>query len=212
MPSPVVSPTYGALVSPWQVEQAVIGTLRAWVPQYIAQVEDQHGLDRGTLPRPPAAECFYGGADFDSWAEDLMPAFVVVVAVDESAERAHSAGYGQSYAVGIGAWAWGEDEDTTRMRAGLLATAAAGAFLQNVSEPIVHARMVRAPRFELPDPDRRVLGRGIVETSVFVQPVLDEKLGPVGLPQSDPDTGPLPIATINTVNVSVDAEPISDSE
>lgn len=65
------------IVSDDQVEDAVVATLRKWTPNWLAEVEDQLGLDRGYYQRPQDSS-YIVRDDFDKWPEEMLPAVVVV--------------------------------------------------------------------------------------------------------------------------------------
>jgi hypothetical protein len=183
---------YGPLIGTWDVEQAVIKTLDEWIDSYLTAVERDHEIRPRTLARPSQVDGIYGGIDFESWEEDLLPALIVVVNLAPNGdELLASAGYGQWYEVQIGAVVIGDDEHQARELGSHYIAAAAGVLVQQGSLGGFAGRteLVVAPHVEFPNLEERRLANGVCAVNVFVEPIVDEKLGPVS---PDPLTNPPP--------------------
>jgi hypothetical protein len=63
------------IVAGVDVEAWTLQTLRVWSSTYIAELERQHGIDAGTLPRIRA---WQPAPSMDKWPEDQLPTVVVM--------------------------------------------------------------------------------------------------------------------------------------
>lgn len=179
---------FGKLVTQWDIEQAVLSTLRAWLPEQLAELERQHGLPNKTIPRPPVPESIHGGTDLDTWREDNLPEVIVVVKTEGRPEPAGSGEQAQAYRVEIGCQWVGKGsqavpnpEDEARMVAGFLG-AATLLLLQHPQLGGLAERIVleQAPDTTTPDPDEKVLAQADTAFTVWVPSIVNESLGPAG--------------------------------
>ncbi len=178
---------FGVLAGPWQVEQAVIATLRLWLPEYAAEIERQAGLQKGLIGRPPVPEAYRGALDWLSLKDDWMPEVKVICNPVGEPERQASV-YMQTFAVEVWCLARSEEgsdpEASARRNAGLLALAtmllgqSAGANLGalNVLEETV---CTGTPRVEFLEPDNRRYAVGITSWQIHAE-VANPNLGPEG--------------------------------
>jgi hypothetical protein len=213
---------FGPMVAPSDVERAVVSTIATWLDTYLNELERLQGLALRFLPRPPDTasidgDSIYGGVDHNSWQEDFCPAVIVVVQPAGSTELEASSGYGQTYEVEIGSVIHGDDEDNARTIAGYYATAIAALLVQQSSLGglATRTRLTTSPHVEFLDPDRMRIAHGLCTVEVFVQPILDEKTGPL-----TPDPAPAPNVpspadpgdwpTVEHVDVEVTAEPLDE--
>jgi len=207
-----VNSNFGALVGPWQVEQAVITHLQTWLDTYLNEQERQLGLTPRASHRPDPT-WIYGATDFESYREDSTPAVIVVCnPADTGPELIASDAYEQWFSVRVGSVIVNrQDEDTTRMMASLYATAVMGALIQQGSVQGISNRTVltQSPTVDYPDPDERLLAIGITGVNISAA-IGDEKLGPIETdPTSDPPTAPADPPEVSTVTVTVQGEPLS---
>jgi hypothetical protein len=118
---PAIDP--GPIVLPSDVEAAVRETLNAWVPHYLAHIDEQAGLDRGTTEAPRLWDIASENAT--RWREETAP--VAIVACPGTVEDPELHGEAGSYAawwqVNIGVTAAGATEEGSRGLAGRLAGA-----------------------------------------------------------------------------------------
>jgi hypothetical protein len=208
---------FGPLIGLPDVETAILDTLRAWLPTYLSELERQKGLQPRSLGRPPAADSYHGGDDFDSWEEDSTPEVIVVCEPTGEAERT-AAGVFQWYEVQVGCVLIADDEDIARNQAGHWGTASMllaqqgslGGFAQ---ETVI----VGSPKVEFPNPDERRLARAVATFHVWVGPIIDPNAGPIGPnPPGSPGYGGDPEApfgdapTVESSDVTVVAEPLDE--
>ena len=186
---------FGALVSPWSVEQGVLTTLKTWVDTYLAVVEREQGLRPKTLERPPTPESIHGGtAEAIAWAEEELPALIVVVEPEGEPEVSASVGYVQGFEVQVWCVVNGKDgaelllpEESARMQASHYGAAVMLLVQQGALEipNLQWSRMVGYPRVECPEPEKRRQQASITTFHVWVGPVVDQNLGPTGLTPSE---------------------------
>lgn len=186
---------FGPLVSPEDVIQAALATLRVWLPEYCAEVERKHSLQPKTIPRPPTEECFHGGVDFESWIGEDLPEVIVTCKPSGDPERSGSVGYTQGYElklgclwVGVGSTLAEHAEDEARMVASYLGAASMLLVQQptlgGLTERLV---MTASPDVTLPNPEQRAIAQVVTGFEVWVAQILDENAGPV-----QPNPGEVP--------------------
>lgn len=213
---------FGPIYGPWDVELAVVATLRLWMPEYLAEIERKRGLHARTIPRPPDPESYHGGADFDTWVQDRTPEVIVVVHPNGRPEYAASNGYTQAYNVEVGCqWVGSgsplaeQPEDEARAVASHLGAASQLLVQQptlgGLSERVI---LAAAPDVTLPEPDRRDLAQVVTGFEVWVPTIVRELAGPVepNPPESPEYQGPeqpyTQEPTVQTTDVDIDATPI----
>jgi len=178
---------FGPIVATIDIEEAFTSTLTLWTPEWLAEVERQKGLLKGTLNRPPAPESFHGGDDFESWKSDLLPEYIVDVKTD-SLERNASAGYTVAYDVEIAVLLERQEEEEARQHISLHGAALMFLVQQptlgGLAERLV---MTAAPTPEFIDPSNRRLARTTAKFTVWVSTVVEESAGPV---QPNPKESP----------------------
>jgi hypothetical protein len=82
---------FGTIRTDDEIEDAVIATLRKWLPTYIAEVERQLGLDVGFYQRPFHSS-YTVRTDFEVWPEEMMPVVSVEAFTIESDPRRNGRG------------------------------------------------------------------------------------------------------------------------
>jgi hypothetical protein len=212
---------FGPIIASWNLEQAVLGTLRGWMPEYLAELERQNSLQQRTIPRPPAPESYHGGTDLDTWTQDDLPEVIVVVKPDGRPEPAGSGEQAQAYRVEIGCQWLGlgsalaeQPEDEARAVASYLGTATLLLLqhptLGGIAERIV---LVEAPDVSTPDPEQKALAQVSTVFTVWVPSIINESLGPIGdTPSGSPEYPGAPEEpwadppTVESVHLTVEAE------
>lgn len=178
---------FGPIVTPWAIEQKTISTLRAWLPEYLAEIERKEGLVNGTIMRPPAAASYHGGVDTESWFQSDSPQVIVVVKPNGPPVLRGEGGYLQEYTLDVGclcvetgSGVLGEGPGSeARAVAGYLASAA----MLLVQHPSLgglaeQLHMTRAPLVSNPEPDRKDIALGTVEFAVWISTIIEEGAGP----------------------------------
>jgi hypothetical protein len=208
MPAPEPTPLLGELHSTQQLEDAALSVLREWLPLFLAEVERQHSLTVGTIPRPPGDDFYFGGNDFNTSLGNL-PSVIVVVKPAETEPEVSSRFYTQEYDLQVACTIEGEDETEARRNASLYGAAtmlfAEIGGMEGLAE---RTTMTKAPRTEFvsSDPSQRRLQRSVVGFSTWI-PQLVQQLGPpetlkeAGI--EPPELEPQPFPQVEDVNVTV---------
>jgi hypothetical protein len=177
---------FGPIVGVEDVNEAVVSTLRLWMPEYLAERERKNGLQRKSIPRPPAPESYHGGVDFDSWIGAESPEIMVVSKPSGTPEKG-SLGYTQMYSIQVGCLCIGyggifaeRAEDDGRIIASHLGAAAMLLVQQQPVPLLERIRLAAAPDPSLPDPAKRAIAQTITGFSGWVAQIITED-GPVGL-------------------------------
>lgn len=209
---------FGPLFSQWDLEQAVCSTLRTWIPEYLAEVERQHGLRNKIIPRPPTPESIHGGVDFESWAQETAPEVIVVVKPDGEPERSPS-GDTQAYQVQVGCrWAGvGSElaelpEDEARGVMSYYGAACKLVAQQPTLQGLVsHVVLEQDPDVTLPGPEVRAQAQVVTSFRMWAITVIEGAGPQTPSPSESPEyTGPEePFAerpTVESINITVTAE------
>lgn len=204
----------GNLLGPADIERATIGVLNTWMPFYLGEVERINELRNREVPRPPAEQSIYGGLDFESYAQDLLPSIITVCNPFEEPERYASIGYTQWYEVQVGALVIAVDEDTSRFHAGLYGAAVMGAILQGgyTEDFVEEVVMVGAPARSHPDEDKRRLTLCATTFHVLAAPIIDATAGPLSPVPTDPDAPAPDWPAVSSTSLSFTAERLADSD
>ena len=187
-------PVFGPLVAPWNVEQAVIETLRSWLPAYLLAAEEQNGLQRKSLGRPPAPESYHGGLDWESEQQDDLPEVIVICNPTGEPERSAQV-YIQRFEVQVGCVILATEEPieaTARKTAGLWSAATMllvhhGGLGSFKAEETV---LIGSPKVEFLDSENRRLAVGITTYYVYAE-ILNPNAGPPVVKTVEPE-GPYP--------------------
>jgi len=110
----VLQPAPGPIVLPSDVERAVVAQLRAWVPYYLARVDEAQGLAPGTTKRP---RHYDAASDNDRrWMEETPPSVLVVCpgTVSEPEQHGAAASYAAWWQVNVAVTASGATEAGSR--------------------------------------------------------------------------------------------------
>jgi hypothetical protein len=212
----VAEDRFGPLISPEDVIDAAVETLRTWFPTYCAEVERQHGLGQKTIPRPPVPESYHGGVDLEAWIGENTPE--VMVLAKPAGEPEHSASFYTGkfeltvgcLCIGAGSVLAERPEDDARKIASYLGAAS----MLLVQQPTLgglteRLRLTALPDVSLPDPERRAIAQVVTGFDVWVTEVVNELSGPTGpTPQESPGYvgleepfGPGPVVTSEHLTV-----------
>lgn len=202
------TPLLGELHSTYQLEQAAINVLREWLPVFLAEVERQHGLEVGTLPRPPGDDFYFAGNDFNTSLGNLPSVIVTVVPVEGEIEVS-SRFYTQEYDLQVACTLEGDDEFEVHRNASLYGAAsmlfAEVGGMEGLAE---RTRMTKAPKVEFvsAEPAQRRLQRSVVGFSTWIPQLVQQGGPPETLKEAGiepPELEPQPIPEAETVNVTV---------
>ncbi len=124
---------FGTIRSDDEVEDAVLATLRKWLPTYLAEVERQLDLDVGYYARP-AESSYTVRTDFDNWPEDMLPAIVVTSpGVEEDPAKSGGGKYRAVFGIGVTCIVSSIDQTSARRYAHRMGAAIRAALIQNQS-------------------------------------------------------------------------------
>jgi hypothetical protein len=198
----------GQLVGTYDVELAFLTTLQGYLPNWLTKVELDRSIQPGTLPRPPGPESYYGSVDDLAFQQDELPALICHVAPTDAPEHSASFGYGQVYEVTLYAVVVQGSEDEARQLSSYYGTAAMGAILQNASlgGHSLSTRLRSAPTESYPNPDNRTLAVSEIGFTVFVEPIVNDTIGPFLSQPTEPPWGSWP--PVQSENITVIAEPL----
>lgn len=103
---------FGRIVSDDTVEDAVIATLRKWLPTMLSEVERQRNLQQGYHERP---QDYTSRTEFDKWPEEQLPLVIVVCpGISDDPVKEGRGIYRAKYDVGIVVVVSSIDKDSTR--------------------------------------------------------------------------------------------------
>lgn len=126
----MLQPDPGPILLQSDIERAISQMLSDWVPYYLAEVDEQQGLDRGTTEKPR----FYDAASDNErrWLEETPPAVLIICPGTTRKPERHGdrACYGAWWQVNIGVTAAGATEQGSRILADRLGGAIMAAMVQ----------------------------------------------------------------------------------
>lgn len=202
---PTPSPKVGQIVTPIDVEVAVLEVLSGWLPPYISEVEIDRGILAGTIPRPPGPESYRGSTDATVFQQDETPTLIVIAEPSGAPERSASAGYAQQFLVQVLTVVVQESEDEARQLASFYGGAIMGAIDQqgDLGGIAQNTRLASLPVLEFPNPEIRTLMTSRTEFDVWVQPVFDDQYSGTFLDTpTEPPFGSWPEITSTDVTVT----------
>lgn len=122
MTVPATDP-YGPLFAASVLEDAVVATLKEWMPDYISTLETRTGRQAGSVPLPRSWQVF---EDFGQLQGDQLP-LIVVVSPGTSRDPELSGGvYSAWWSIAVGVLVTARDKDSARRIAGLYGAAVRG--------------------------------------------------------------------------------------
>lgn len=197
----------GPVFLPSNLERAVCGTLREWLPYYLSVVDEQEGLDPGTTTAPR----FYDAASDDEkrWQEETPPAVLVISpgTTGDPERHGNKAEYGAWWQVNIAVTAGGATEAGSRD----LASRLGGAITLVVAQQgdfgeTVDRTEFKGIRIDKLDRERSKMIAEVV-CECWIPSVVSTRgpLKPLEAP-SDPTDPAAPIPQPDSVSVSADFE------
>lgn len=167
---------YGPLPSVAVVDEAVVDTLRKWMPSVLADVAAQAGRPTPAMVREIIVSA--GPQAFPA----VSPPFILVISPGLAADpvRGGDGRVSGTYAIGVMAVVSGRDERETRALAGVYTAAVRGVLMQNrrLGGAVRAVEWVTERYDERYDPqDKRVWQSGLVNVRVTVDCVVDINAG-----------------------------------
>jgi hypothetical protein len=177
---------YGAIVTAEDVADAAVENLRLWSPAYIAEVSAQSGRPRCGDGALPAFRSIDVASSFSKFAEDQVPACVVVCpGLGDTPIRGGDGAYLAEWSLGLGVVVSGRDRQSTDELVRLYSAAVRAAMLQNPSMNgfAQGCRWIDEDYDELGFDDSRTIAAGIVSLGVEVNEVVNCFGGPKSPPE-----------------------------
>lgn len=192
---------YKTIVTGPQVEQAVVDTLKLWLPSYVWEVARQIGRSPASVQQPRSWNVF---SDLDKWPEDQVPAIVAICPGLSEAPGKSAATYRATWAVAVGAVVSGRNREESRELAGLYGAAIRAVMVQHPSlGGFAAATNWADENYDDLDTNRsRTQGIARVVFEVEVEDVTTERAGPAEPPPLPTTVNP-DDPVINSVDVDV---------
>jgi hypothetical protein len=210
--TPVSYADFGPLVIATDIDDAIIATLRRWLPTYLWYVEQERGITHGSLPRPVAAS-FANTLSDDEFPDHILPAIMVTTAGTTEATILADGMYTATFLTTISCVLRGQKPPETRHSASLYEGCIRRALVQNGSLGGAVAKTKYVPTNPMVGPvaDRKRAGRylaaGMARFHVYVDQIVQQGVGPI-LPDAEPYDA---LAIVSDVTTVVDGESISES-
>lgn len=174
---------FGRLVSAYDLESAMVGTVKRWIGDYLAEVERRHGLSVGAIPRPRS---YVVSADTEKMPEDQLPAVLVASpGLDDHPMPDGSGTYWAPWTLNLSAQVAAGGKGNAQRVARLYATALRGIAVQQQSDPATNPLDMRRvdwidERYDLLDSiDDRTICVATVELRCEVAGVASRNEGPL---------------------------------
>lgn len=167
---------FGPIVTGADVRVAVRETVRLWSRDYLSEIARHSGRATGDLP---SFRTYASALDMEKFAEDQLPACIIVAPGLLDAPERKSKQYRAQWGVGVGVVVSGQDRDNTfelcelytaAVRALIVQHPSLGDFAEGVS-------WVGERYDELGTDDLRTIAAGTVQLSVDVANVVDPTTG-----------------------------------
>jgi hypothetical protein len=210
---------FGTIVAASDLESALLEQLRRWLPDYLAEVDRQHGQPVGTTPKPRS---YVVSSELERMPEDQTPAVIVrspgtLEPPDVDGRGVYSARFTIDAGVHLSARG-----NTHALRVARVYTSGIRALLvqQQLLDALDERVAVRrvdwlGERFgELDSIDDRTVCTGVVVLAYTLDDVVTRGAGPLEptVPPTPPDQTPPPIApdwpTAETVDSDITKEPV----
>ena len=207
---PATQAEVGPFVTGGDVEKAIIATLKAWLPSYLADGERKHDLTPGDIPTPRGWAVT--GRDLQKYTSDQLPCIVVMAGgiIVKPLSQGSPGSTTAVWQVDVGAIfnaAWG---DTSRQHAQLYVRAVALTLLQRPLEGLPAAVDFNGEQYdELDFSDTRTYSAAIGAFTVEVEDVLWRSGGPPPYvtPPVDPEAPFDDWTTVTETDVTVEHTP-----
>lgn len=199
---------FGDIVSRNQVETAVIETLHAWLPTYIAEVQRQTpGWDEAlNIPQPRS---FTSSNEFHKWPDDQLPCIVVICpGLRGTPVREGRGSYRARFAVGVAAVVTAAQPKMTRQIADMYAAAIRACLVQRPSLGGFASAVIWEDETtsDMPTSETRSVSSGQVIFTVEVEGVTTAQAGPtsVTVPPEDPSVPYAEWPLVETTNLEIE--------
>ena len=202
---------YGKVITGTDVERSLENTLQLFLPDYLAEVAEQHGYARGYLPMPASWSL---SNEVDNWPEDQLPACIVVCPGLIDAPSRNGGKFDAVWGVSVAWVVSSQDRRLTRELLQLYLGATRAAIVQHQSLPQWNEDLGKTVTGiatgidwidegydDVPIDSTRTLGAGRISLGIQVSDVVDVSKG-IGNPSENPGNGQSE-STFNDVEVEV---------
>lgn len=202
-PTPAPASALGPFIGAPHVRQAMLRTLAAWGPFYVAEAARQSGLDL------PGFKDWINEPLLSPETTEMAPRYVV--AVPQTIGQPEQQGNGlfrATWDCQIALWMWGGDYQDTQDRLGFYAIALREAVAQHQSLGGFAKRCFwRADKYaEVAATRVRTWGQAVVQFGVTVDNVMDVFAGPAEVPR-DPTRPPAFPPAVTGAQITVQPDP-----
>lgn len=202
---------FGPIVTSIDVDEAVLTTLRLWLPTYLTKIEEERSLTPGTLQRPKTGS-YDNVIDDEQFPDYDLPAIIVTTAQTEGEPQQDGEGnYYAAWNVAVSAITRGRNKKETRNLASWFEACVRRALVQQGTEISGELKWRGSNVAPVSDPTNagRYLAAGMGHFVVYVDYVVQEGVGPFAgdgdYPPADPDDPNTPYEDLVTVGeVTVD--------
>lgn len=213
---------FGPLIVETDVDGAVIGTLKLWLPTYLAQAERDRGLASRTLARPKP-ESYANTLEDDEFLDHRLPAILVTTASAPAFTRMAGGVYEAIWTVAVSSVVRGDYPSITREIASVFNGCVRLCLTQqgHLDDFANGVRAVSSNLARVSDStdQGRFLAVGVSAFQVRTENVMDDDLGPVVPggpyddpdPAEDPDTPYEPLVNVSSVTTTIEGVPIPET-
>lgn len=209
---------FGPMVVETDIDRAIVGTLRLWLPTYLGQMERERGLTTRTFARPEQGS-YANTLESDEFLDHQLPAVIVTTAdMTDEPERTGDGLLSVVWRTSVSTIVRGSTPAETREIAALMGGSVRRALLHHGDLDGAAAGMRLTGGNIAPVPDSSGAGRylavAVSQFNVFVDDVLAQWGGPLhpdfpdpiyppGDPAGDPDSPYGGLAAVSGVTVSI---------
>ncbi len=207
---------FGPIITEVDVDEAILGMLKLWLPTHLAVIERERDKDVGFLARPRVAD-YANVLDDDEFPDHKMPAILVTTAQTEGVPEKDGDGfYYAAWNVTVSAVVRGQRPAHTRWLASLYGGAVRRAMVQmadGVGGLDGEIRWAGSNLAPVADPQNagRYLAASVGRYVAYLDRVVQEHNGPAVPndpfdpdPAGDPNTPYDPLPTVASITVEVD--------
>lgn len=168
---------FGQIITGDDVRNAVKATVQKWIPTYLAVIARKTGRTGGDLKAYRSYPTLF---DIHKYAEDIMPACVLVAPGLLTTPKREKGGYRATWGVGLGCVVSGKDRDNTYQLATLYTAATRSLIMQHSSlgDFADGVNWISERYDNLDSSDARTIAAGVIQLGVDVTSVLDPTAGP----------------------------------
>lgn len=200
------------MVTSIDVDEAVLDTLRTWIPTYLTKIEDERGLSPGYLDRPKPGS-YDNVIDDEQFPDYAVPSIIVTTAQTEGEpEQDGNGNYYAAWNVVVSAIVKGRNKKETRNLASWFEACVRRALVQQGTDLGGELKWRGSNVAPVSDPTNsgRYLAAGMGHYVVYVDQVVQEGVGPFAgdgdYPPADPTDPVTPyedLVTVGKVSIEV---------